>query len=63
MRALIVVMMMFAVTGCSVTVRSPDRVIMDSDGTVTIENNRHYKSKGKNKYKHCPPGQAKKGNC
>lgn len=57
MKYVLMSILMMSVTGC-VTTQSPDRIVIDRDGTVTIDNN-----SGHGKGKFCPPGQAKKGNC
>lgn len=57
MRVLIVSILAVALAGC-VTARTPDRIVFDRDGTVTIDSN-----SGHGNGRFCPPGQAKKGNC
>lgn len=57
MRYVLMGILVMSVAGC-VTTQSPDRIVIDRDGTVTIDNN-----SGHGKGKFCPPGQAKKGNC
>ncbi len=57
MRVLIVSILSVALAGC-VTARTPDRIVFDRDGTVTIDSN-----SGHGNGRFCPPGQAKKGNC
>lgn len=59
MRYLVIAVVALSLSACSVTAQPPKRVTIDSDGTVTIDNS--HKNNGA--YRHCPPGQAKKGNC
>lgn len=62
MKFVVIAMMALALAGCTVTTNPPDRITIDRDGTVTIDNDRNHSGKNSS-YKHCPPGQAKKGNC
>lgn len=62
MKFVAMAVMALVLAGCTVTTNPPDRITIDRDGTVIIDNDRN--NSGKNgSYKHCPPGQAKKGNC
>ena len=62
MKFVVTAIMALALAGCTVTTNPPDRITIDRDGTVTIDNDRNNSGKH-GSYKHCPPGQAKKGNC
>ncbi|WP_434776875.1 hypothetical protein [Neisseria sp. Ec49-e6-T10] len=46
-------------SACTVTAKTPNKVVIDSDG-VSIENG---KGHGHGNGNFCPPGQAKKNNC
>jgi hypothetical protein len=54
-----IAVMALGLTACTFTANTPDKVTLHSDGKVTIENG--HSNNGS--YKHCPPGQAKKGRC
>lgn len=45
-----------AISGCTVSAKAPNRVILKED-EIIIDGGKN------NKGYHCPPGQAKKGNC
>lgn len=44
------------ISGCTVSAKAPNRVILKED-EIIIDGGKN------NKGYHCPPGQAKKGNC
>lgn len=48
--------------GCSISADKPNRVILKDDKVIIDDGGK--KSNGNNgRGYHCPPGQAKKGNC
>lgn len=60
MKYLTLTFLMFFISACTVTAKTPNKVTIDSDG-VSIESGNHGKGHGNGNF--CPPGQAKKNNC